>query len=236
MSFDFTSENIAGFLRDVAKEYRKLGGKNMPAEMILVGGAAVMVNYGFRNLTTDIDALTYAASSFEDAIRTVGAYHDLPAGWLNSDFARTSSYSEKLREVSIYYRSFYHVLTVRTVASEYLIAMKLRSGRPYKNDFSDIAGILQEEKERGNYISKDRIEAAFCELYGESGVMPETSREFLNRISELSDYRELYQETKRQENQSRNLLLEFQEKNPGQLKENSVNEILEELTNKLTDE
>ena len=99
-----------------------------------------------------------------------------------------------------------------------------------------IAGILQEEKERGNFISKDRIEAAFCELYGESGVMPETSREFLNRISELSDYRELYQETKRQENQSRNLLLEFQEKNPGQLKENSVNEILEELTNKLTDE
>ena len=40
----------------------------MPAEIILVGGAAILVNYGFRAMTTDIDAIIHAASSMKNAI------------------------------------------------------------------------------------------------------------------------------------------------------------------------
>lgn len=47
-----------------------------------------------------------------------------------------------------------------------LIAMKLRSGRKYKNDLSDIIGILAERDNRGNAISKDKIDAAVFNLYG----------------------------------------------------------------------
>ncbi|MVB10276.1 hypothetical protein CAFE_09580 [Caprobacter fermentans] len=32
----FTRENLDFYLRELAKEYRKLGGKNMPAEVILI--------------------------------------------------------------------------------------------------------------------------------------------------------------------------------------------------------
>ena len=35
---EFTKENIDTYLKEVAKEYRKEIGKNMPAEMILIGG------------------------------------------------------------------------------------------------------------------------------------------------------------------------------------------------------
>ena len=42
---EFTKENIDTYLKEVAKEYRKQIGKNMPAEMILIGGASVLVNY-----------------------------------------------------------------------------------------------------------------------------------------------------------------------------------------------
>ena len=56
-SAEFTSESINRYLKEVAKEYRKQVGKSMPAEIILIGGASVLVNYGFRNMTTDVDAL-----------------------------------------------------------------------------------------------------------------------------------------------------------------------------------
>ena len=81
MSFDneaiFTKENLDGYLKELAKAFRKRNGTSMPAEIILVGGAAILVNYGFRAMTTDIDAIIHAASSMKDAINEVGNRHDL---------------------------------------------------------------------------------------------------------------------------------------------------------------
>ena len=68
---EFTKENIDTYLKEVAKEYRKQIGKNMSAEMILIGGASVLVNYGFRDMTTDIDAVIQAASVMKDVIMGV---------------------------------------------------------------------------------------------------------------------------------------------------------------------
>ena len=84
--FEFTKDNIDLYLKEVAKEYRKQAGKKMPAELVLIGGASVLINYGFRNMTTDIDALIQAASAMKDAINRVGDRYDLPHGWLNADF------------------------------------------------------------------------------------------------------------------------------------------------------
>ena len=38
---EFTKENLDTYLKEVAKEYRRLAGKGMPAELILIGGASV---------------------------------------------------------------------------------------------------------------------------------------------------------------------------------------------------
>lgn len=64
----------------------------------------------------------------KQAVNNVGDRLDLPNGWLNTDFMKTKSYSSKLREHSVYYKTFSNVLTVRTVTAEYLIAMKLMAG------------------------------------------------------------------------------------------------------------
>ena len=146
----FTKENLDTYLKELAKEFRKLNRKDMQAEIILIGGAAILTNYGFRDMTTDVDAIINAASSMKDAINRVGDKYDLPNGWLNADFMRTASYSSKLVEVSVHYRTYSNVLEIRTIASEYLIAMKLRSGRKYKNDLSDIIGILAEHERRNH--------------------------------------------------------------------------------------
>ena len=146
----FNKENLDNILKELGKEYKKLGGKNMPAEIILIGGAAVIENYGFRDMTTDIDAVISASSMMRDAANNVGERLSLPVGWLNDDFKKTDSYSTKLSEVSVYYKSFYGALDVRTVTAEYLIAMKLKAGRKYKNDLSDVVGILAEHKKNGS--------------------------------------------------------------------------------------
>ena len=66
------------------------------------------------------------------AINNVSDNLKLPNGWLNADFKNTKSYSDKLFGISIYHKTFSNVLTIRTVFAEYLIAMKLVSGRQYK--------------------------------------------------------------------------------------------------------
>ena len=47
----FTKENLDNYLKELAKEFRKLNGNKMPAEIILIGGASVLINYGFREMT-----------------------------------------------------------------------------------------------------------------------------------------------------------------------------------------
>lgn len=82
----FSSENLDMYLKELAKEFKKLNGKQMPAEIILTGGAAILANYGFRERTYDIDAVITASSAMKQAINNVGDRFNLPNGWLNSDF------------------------------------------------------------------------------------------------------------------------------------------------------
>ena len=114
----FKKDNLDLYLKELAKEYKKLVGRNMPAEIILIGGAAVIENYGFRDMTTDIDAIISAASAMKDAINHIGDRFELPNGWLNSDFQKTGSYSSKLLQYSAFYRTFNQVLSVRVVTGD----------------------------------------------------------------------------------------------------------------------
>lgn len=231
-SNSFTKENLDTYLKELAKEFRRLNGKSMPAEIVLVGGAAILTNYGFRDMTTDIDAVIHAASSMKDAINMVGDKFDLPNGWLNADFMHTGSYSPKLDEFSVYYKSFYGVLSVRTIAAEYLIAMKLRSGRKYKNDLSDIIGILAEHEKRGTPITLEEIDAAVTNLYGGWEGFPEDSKPFIEDALKNGDFENVYTSVKKDEIESKDILIGFEKDYPKAAKESNVNDILKILKEK----
>lgn len=228
----FNKDNLNQYLNELSKAYKKLGGKNMPAEIILIGGAAIIENYGFRDMTTDIDAVIRAASVMDDAIRQVGDKFQLPIGWLNSDFTKTESYSRKIESHSVFYKTFNQVLTVRTVKSEYLIAMKLRSGRKYKNDLSDIIGILAEHEKRNDPITYDRINKAVVDLYGSwDGISPDAVA-FIKGALADGDYRKIYDSIRENEQNAREILLAFQEKYPNALKKDNVDQILQKQQSK----
>lgn len=231
MSFDsyFTKDNLDTYLKELAKEFRKLNRTAMPAEIILIGGAAILANYGFRDMTTDIDAVIRASSSMKDAINRVGDKYELPNGWLNADFTRTASYSPRLAEVSVHYKTFSNVLEIRTVSAEYLIAMKLRSGRKYKNDLSDVIGILAEHEKRGQPITRESLDAAVQTLYGGWDEIPADSRQFIEDTMNAGNYAEVYAAVREEEKQTKGVLLQFEKDYPNAANGSNVNDILKTL-------
>lgn len=204
----------------------------MPAELILIGGASVLLNYGFRSMTTDIDAMIRAASGMKDAIDTVGDRFGLPNGWLNADFQHTDSYTPKLAEFSVYYKTYSNVLSIRTVASEYLIAMKLRSRRQYKSDLFDILGILAEHGRRGEPITRKQIQKAVIDLYGDWASLPDVSQAFIENVMANGDFEKLYKETAQGEQETKALLVQFEKDYPDVTRETNMDNIAENLQKK----
>lgn len=231
MSYElsFTKDNIDIYLKELAKELRKYDRSGMPVEIILVGGAAILENYGFRDMTNDIDAVFRSAVSLKDAINRVGDKFNLPNGWINTDFMRTCSYSPRLYEISRYYKTSSHILEVRTVSAEYLIAMKMMSGRRYKNDLSDIIGILGEHEAAGKPITIEQIDTAVRTLYNGWQDIDPWVRSYIEDAVREKNYPERYQETRQTETKSKNLLLEFEQDYPEILNEANANSIVESL-------
>ncbi len=228
----FTKENLDGYLNKLAKEFRKRNGTKMPAEIILIGGASILVNYGFRDVTYDIDAVIRASASMKEAINTVGDELGLPNGWLNTDFMKTKSYSPRLLQYSKYYKRFGYILEVRTISAEYLVAMKLMSGRPYKNDILDIVGIFLGEKQKGNELTFEKIEKAVVDLYDGWDKLPKDSRAVLQEIIAGNQLEKLYEQYRTNEIEAKALLVDFEKNYRDTLTESNVNDVLEALRRK----
>jgi hypothetical protein len=222
----FTKENLDHYLKELAKEFRKRNGTKMPAEIILVGGASILINYGFREMTYDMDAIIKSSGAMKDAINTVGDRLGLPVGWLNTDFTHTDSYTPRLVEHSKYYKTFANILQIRTVADEHLVAMKLMAGRQYKNDLSDIVGVLMEQEERNKPLSFETIQKAIIDLYDSYDKIPEDSRNFIEAVYKKKNLYEFYSKCRELEKENKDVLVGFQEDYPGVINGDNLADIL----------
>ena len=144
----------------------------------------------------------------------------------------TDSYSAKLVQFSVYYKTYANIVTIRTVAAEYLIAMKLRSGRQYKSDLSDILGILAEHEKRGAPVLMEQIHKAVSDLYGGWESLPEASQAFIENVMEDGRYEDLYEQTASAENEVGALLVQFEQNYPDVATDKNVNEIAGSLQKK----
>jgi len=232
----FRKEDLDRYLKELAREFRKRNGKTMPAEITLIGGASVLINYGFREMTYDMDAIMDAASSIRDAIIVVGDKYGLPNGWINDDFMKTDSYTPRIVRYSQYYRTYSNVMTVRTVTGEYLVAMKLRAGRQYKYDRSDVIGILWEQEKKGDPLSLERIKKAVEDLYDSYDILSDDVKLFIEQAIRNGRYEELYARVRQAEAENKEILLVYQEEKPGVISNDNVNDIIAALRRKNEDE
>lgn len=142
------------------------------------------------------------------------------------------SYSVKLSRFSVFYKTYSNIVTIRTIAAEYLIAMKLRSGRQYKSDLSDVLGILAAHEKQGNPVSIEQIQKAVTELYGDWQTLSDASRTFIENVMKDGRYELLYDQIARGEKETRELLVRFEEDYPGVTSKSNVDEIAESLQEK----
>ncbi len=222
----FTKENLDSYLKELAKEFRKKNGTKMLAEIILIGGASILINYGFREMTYDMDAIIKSSGAMKDAINTVGDRLGLPVGWLNTDFVNTNSYTPRLVEYSKYYKTFANILQIRTISAEYLVAMKLMAGRQYKNDLSDIVGVLFEHEERNEPLTFDKIQKAIIDLYDSYDRIPEESRIFIEAVYKKEDLHAFYKQCRELERENKDVLVGFQKDYPRVLNGDNLADIL----------
>ena len=221
-------QEINNALNMLSKDLKKTYGRNVVIEIILVGGASITLNYSFRQGTTDIDVLVSdGVYSIKESVYRVAEAMGLPDDWLNNDFTKTASYTKRLIGCSTFYKTFNQVLYVRVVKDEYLVATKLVSARRYKNDLSDIIGIINENSN----ITKTLVEAAVEELYGDVNYVDDEMWSFLGRCfadPSLDNYRNIA--LIEQDNKSK--LIRFEENNSGEIKKDNVNEILKLINEK----
>lgn len=182
MSHKLSKEQLDSIFKDIAKELKKkIKNKALSYELIIVGGASILLNYSFRETTVDIDCLDIQDALMNEIINNVGEKYQLPNDWINTDFIKTNSYTPKLIQYSSYYKSYANgSLVIRTIKDEYLIAMKMMAARKYKHDYSDIFGIIKENPS----LSFDKVMKAVENLYGDSSKIPSEMVAFVKSLFE----------------------------------------------------
>ena len=203
MSHSLSKEQLDALFKDIAKELKKkLKGKKFSYELIVVGGASILLNYSFRMSTIDIDCLDLNDALMNEIVNEVGNKYQLPNGWINTNFIKTNSYTPKLIQYSSFYKSFYNgTLIIRTIKDEYLIAMKMVAARKYKHDYSDIYGILKENQS----LNFEMITRAVINLYGSFDVV---SNETLNFVKQLFEGKVIaYSDLEKAEKEEKEIVL-----------------------------
>ena len=203
MSYSFSKEQLDNIFKDIGKELKKkLKNKNFSYELIIVGGASILLNYSFRMSTIDIDCLDVNDALMNEIINEITNKYQLPNGWINTDFTKTNSYTPKLIQYSSFYKSYSNgALVVRTIKDEYLIAMKMVAARKYKHDYSDIYGIIKENKA----LTFDKIKTSIINLYGNADVVSEEMMSFVEKL--FSDSSLIYSDIEKQEAETKETLL-----------------------------
>ena len=111
--------------------------RGLTGELLLAGGAAMSLVHHARDMTKDVDALFEPNTIIRELARQVAEEKDLPEDWLNDG---VKGYITE--NVSVNHFDIFNGLTVNTVATDYLLAMKLRSSRHGTQDLNDIYFLL----------------------------------------------------------------------------------------------
>ena len=203
MSHKLSKEQLDSIFKDIAKELKKkIKNKALSYELIIVGGASILLNYSFRETTVDIDCLDIQDALMNEIINNVGEKYQLPNDWINTDFIKTNSYTPKLIQYSSYYKSYANgSLVIRTIKDEYLIAMKMMAARKYKHDYSDIFGIVKENPS----LSYNDVIKAVKDLYGDTSKISKEMNDFVRSIFEPNSIS--YDELEKGEQEAETILL-----------------------------
>jgi hypothetical protein len=110
-----------------------LGQRAVDARVFVVGGAAMVLAYGQRRMTRDVDAIFEPKAEVYAAAHDVAVSRNLPEDWLNDAAKAFAPGTDPKQRVVLHTEN----LEVSVASPEYLLAMKLLASR-VDQDVDDI--------------------------------------------------------------------------------------------------
>ena len=162
---------IEAALADLGAELER---RRVQAKLWVVGGAAMVLAFGSRDATRDVDGTAYPAERVFEAARDVASRHGLPDDWLNDHAAAFMPVVE--RETSWLPVRRFGTLEVFVADARMMLAMKLRASRGSRDD-SDIGVLLHACR-----VTTEAEALGIYEEYFPQDPMPRPHRAALRRI------------------------------------------------------
>lgn len=144
----------------------QLASRQVVGEVLLCGGAAMVLAFGSRAATKDVDAVFAPTDIMRSAIAAVASTKDLPADWLND--AAKGFFPETQPNI----RTILSLpnLRVHCPQPEYILAMKCMSSRADSHDASDIAFLMS----LTGLTDAAKVLDLVCEYYPHRTIPPKT--------------------------------------------------------------
>jgi hypothetical protein len=127
---DLTRDELIALLTEVGRILKEQG---LEADIYVVGGAAMALEFDARRITRDVDsALRSEREGFWEAVVLVAERHGLSPGWINAQATAffTNEPDDAASEITL------PGLRIAVASPEHLIAMKLRAMR--NRDMDDL--------------------------------------------------------------------------------------------------
>lgn len=177
-----SKEEIDQYLQLLGEKVLSKYGPEAKVKLVVAGGAAIALNYAFRESTMDVDTYSRYASELEDSVREVAEEVGIECDWLSHNIMVTQSCSPKIENYASRYKLYCGVLDVHTVDALTLICMKSVSCRPDSHDMEDIVNLLDVNE---SVTFKD-IRERFISLYGDWSQMKADAQMYLcNRFKAM---------------------------------------------------
>lgn len=154
-----TIDNLDNIFMELSKYVKE------PTNIVVCGGASMVINYKSRMSTNDVDCLILN-EKIKMIADSIASDFSLDCDWLNDNVCVTKSYSGKLLEHVTHYKTF-GKLTVDCVSGLPLLCMKLVSWRELSNDYDDCKHLIDNMK---SYITLQDVYTMLEELYGSSVI------------------------------------------------------------------
>lgn len=159
----------------------KRNNKNERFKIILVGGA-VMVLYGLRDASMDLDAY-WRARRIQKALDDVARKNNLRSNWFNRDFRKSPSYTDAIYENCRIVLRF-DCCDFYAATDELMLCMKLIAGRTRvdKNDFPDILHLINRIQQRGVEVTQTYINTLLTRFYVPVPKLSTVSKSFIKSL------------------------------------------------------
>ena len=131
----FTRKRIEQLFTDLGARLERRG---VTGEVLVFGGAAMILAFNARAATRDIDAVFAPDDAVRTAADDVAQEHGLPRSWLNNQASSYLSLSAAEGKVPAFEAGG---LRVYALAPQQLLAMKVLAGRP-QQDAQDIRFLI----------------------------------------------------------------------------------------------